>query len=182
MRTGVAIEASDALRKRLEAVATDSNSKAEHATCAWINLLTNDGLETMAIMAGADASKSTDPALAEAAVHAGSRGGFAARQDAQVGDAADVRGEDSQAGGTGAKPFAGRGDALHDARLGESRRHRAGDGTLDFAKKTYDAVGRFTLLENRVRSQITSRLLQLNRRDVCHPLTNPLDNFVVDLL
>ena len=34
MRTGVAIEASDALRKRLEAVATDSNSKAEHATCA----------------------------------------------------------------------------------------------------------------------------------------------------
>ena len=57
------------------------------------------------------------------AVHAGGRGGPSSRQDAQAGDAPDVRGDGSRASGSGGAPHAGRGDVLDGACLGEDGRH-----------------------------------------------------------
>ena len=69
-------------------------------------------------------------ALAET-VHEGGGGGSSARQDAQAGEAPDVGREGSRAGGVGAAPCAGRGDALDGARLGEDGRPQPGDGAQD---------------------------------------------------
>ena len=59
MRTGVAFEVSDEQRKQLEAIAADGNSKQKHARRARIILLSDEGLGTMAIMAGTDSTKMT---------------------------------------------------------------------------------------------------------------------------
>ena len=59
MRTGVEFEVSDEQRGRLEAIANDGNSRLKHARRARIILLADQGLGTMAIAAGAGASKPT---------------------------------------------------------------------------------------------------------------------------
>ena len=59
MRTGVGFEVTDEQRRRLEAIANDGNSKGKHIRRARIILLSDDGLGTMAVAAGAGASKPT---------------------------------------------------------------------------------------------------------------------------
>ena len=56
MRTGVEFTVSAEQRRQLEAVANDGNSSQKHAARARIILLSDEGLGTMAIMAGAGVS------------------------------------------------------------------------------------------------------------------------------
>ena len=59
MRTGITITLDDADRRRLEAIATDRNAPQKHVWRCRIVLLSEEGVDTNAIMAATGTAKTT---------------------------------------------------------------------------------------------------------------------------
>ena len=110
----MSFEAADEQRRRLEIIAINGNSKVKHRRRVRIIQLSDNDLGTVAIMAETGSAKATDPALA--VVHGKGRGGSSSRQEAQVGEPADVREEGSRTFDVGAEFCGGRGDVLGGSR------------------------------------------------------------------